>query len=364
MKYRILYIFIVGILLTSSLAFAQSENNSEFSDDTEWQDNSNGEDELSDTDEFSNSDDEFSNTDEFSSSDNEFDNFSDGNAEEVKRPISWNRFNWAIGILAFTILAGFFVRYEKTRKLRPLFLLAAVVVLGFYRGGPGIISSFQNTFLLIIRETDKWQAIILFIGLIPVTYFFGKVFCGWTCYLGAIQEFLYIGKFKILQSEKSQKVMRIIRTIIFVILLLQLTITHSIEWSRIGPFKVLFNLFSPNITGYILLVILLISSLFIHRPFCKIACPAGLIFGWVTKLPGASILGINNSCAGCKTCSLSCEINAITRDDKISKLDNQECIMCGECMNDCKIKSIQPFRKGKDHHEKITLKGIKKLNIN
>ena len=75
-------------------------------------------------------------------------------------------------------------------------------------------------------------------------------------------------------------------------------------------------------------------------------------------------MGITNSCAGCKTCSTSCEINAITREEQISKLDNQECIMCGECMSDCKIKSIHPFRKGENHHGKITLKGIKKININ
>jgi len=157
--------------------------------------------------------------------------------------------------------------------------------------------------------------------------------------------------------------MRIIRYAIFVLLIAQLTITQGIEWSRIGPFKVIFNLFSPNLTGYILLVVLLLSSLFIHRPFCKMVCPAGLAFGWVTKIPGAAILGITDSCAGCKTCSTSCEINAITREGKTSKLDNQECIMCGECMNDCNIKSIQPFRNNKEHKGQITLKGIKKMNI-
>jgi hypothetical protein len=37
--------------------------------------------------------------------------------------------------------------------------------------------------------------------------------------------------------------------------------------------------------------------------------------------------------------------------------------MCGDCMSDCKIKSIQPFKKGKNHEGNITLKGIKKLDI-
>ena len=362
MKYKHL-ILLITISLFSVLGFGQSDEFSEFEDQAK---------QTETTDEFSEQNDEFSN-DEFGEESDEFaegetDEFSEFSEDEViaepQHKTNWNRFNWAIGILFATFVAGIFVRHEKTRKLRPIFLLAAVVVLGFYRGGPGIISSFQNTVLYAIGASWKWTAAVLFVGTIILAYFQGKVFCGWICYLGAIQEFLYIGKIKVLQTEKAQKIMRIIRYVLLAVILIQLIITQSIEWSRIGPFKVIFNLYSPNITGYILLGILLLSSLFIHRPFCKMVCPAGLIFGWVTKIPGAAVLGITTSCAGCKTCSTSCNINAITRDDKTSKLDNQECIMCGECLNDCNIKSIQPFRNNKEHKGQITLKGIKKMTVN
>jgi len=354
-------LLLIALLFTSFVNFAQEKSVSDTLTKA-----------TSVTNEFETTSDEFA-EDEFSSTDDtefeeggedEFGTFTDTETDVAFVPkTNWNRFNWAVGILFFTLLAGIFVRHEKTRKLRPLFLLGAVVILGFYRGGPGIISSFQNLYLFIIGATTKWTAIVLFLGVLILTYLYGKVFCGWVCYLGAIQEFLYIGKIKILQTEKAQKIMRIIRYVILVILLLQLTITQGIEWSKIGPFKVIFNLYSPNITGYILLAIVLVSSLFIYRPFCKMACPAGLIFGWITKLPGASVLGITNSCAGCKTCNTSCQINAITREGQTSKLDNQECIMCGECMNDCRIKSIGPFKNSKEHQNKIILKGIKKLEV-
>jgi len=351
------YIFLIVLLLFSSTSYSKIDDFSDFENDTA----------LTQTnDEFSETSDEFSeeSTDEFSEGNtDEFSEFSEEAEEEYVPKTNWNRFNWAIGILFATLIAGFFVRHEKTRKLRPLFLLAAVVVLGFYRGGPGIISSFQNVILVAFGQYWKWTAGVLFLGVIILTYFQGKVFCGWICYLGAIQEFLYISKIKILQTEKAQKIMRIIRYVLLAAILIQLILTQSIEWSKIGPFKIIFNLYSPNLTGYILLGILLISSLFIHRPFCKMVCPAGLIFGWVTKIPGASVLGITNSCAGCKTCSTSCKINAITRDGKTSKLDNQECIMCGECMSDCNIKSIAPFRNNKEHKGKIVLKGIKKMEV-
>ena len=320
------------------------------------------------SDEFSDNTDEFQNENlgEFEdSTDDEFSEFSE--EDVISEPIhktNWNRFDWAVRILLATFIAGIFVRHNKTRKLRPLFLLAAVVILGFYRGGPGIISSFQNFILVIMGQYWKWTAAVLFVGVIILTYFQGRVFCGWICYLGAIQDFLYISKVKILQTEKAQKIMRTIRYILLSAIIIQLIITQTIEWNKIGPFKVIFNLYSPNITGYVLLGILLVSSLFIYRPFCKMVCPVGLILGLVTKIPGASVLGITSSCTGCKICNTSCNINAITRDGKVSKLDNQECIMCGECMNDCRIKSIKPSRKNKTHKGKIILKGIKKIEIN
>ncbi len=365
---QLIGVLLLFIVLTTS---AQNDGFSTFSEDSivkkSQSANSSEFDEFSESEEFS-GDNEFNSdefeSDEFSGGDAEFSEFSEGDVTLEKPPVSYNRAYWALAILLYTILAGIFVRFNFTRKLRPLFLLATLVILGFYRGGPGIISSLQNTYLYIIGFNDKWQTIILFLGLLPITYFFGKVFCGWACYLGAIQEFLYIGKVKILQTEKAQKVMRIIRIVIFAILIIQLTVAKMILWNKIGPFKVAINLFSPNITGYILLAVLLISSLFIHRPFCKMVCPAGLVFGWISKIPGASILGIDNTkCTGCKTCSTSCKINAITRDNKVSKLDNQECIMCGDCMSSCNVKTIKTRRNGKKHKEKIVLKGIKNLNI-
>ena len=343
-------LIVIISFFSSSFSFSQNDEFTEFNEESSIQ---NIQQDSLLSDEFGES------FDELDQSTGEF--FEDEiSSEEI--PISYNRLNWAIAILLFTILAGILVRIKSTRKLRVLFLLASMVFLGFYRGGPGIISSLQNTYLLFIGFNTNWQAIILFLGLLPITYFFGKVFCGWACYLGALQEFLYIGRIKLFQTEKAQKIMRITRYIVFGLLLIQLTITNTILWNKIGPFKVAFNLYSTNLTGYILLAILLISSLFIYRPFCKAICPAGLIFGWITKIPGAAVLGINSSCAGCKTCSTSCKINAITRDKKQSKLDNQECIMCGECMDDCNIKSISTKRKGEKHHGKIILKGIKISN--
>lgn len=264
---------------------------------------------------------------------------------------------WWLGIVAFTILAGFFVRHPLTRKARPFFLLLSVIILGFYRGGcPCMISSIQNTFLAALGTSVSWQSVLLFLGLIPLTYIFGKVWCGWVCHLGALQEFLFIpGTTKLFRSVRAQKTMKYIRWFLLITLLIQLVITKTNIYRHYGPFKVAYNLFSANLLGYILLGLLLISSLFIYRPFCKAICPIGLILGWITKIPGAAVLGIQNDCTSCTVCNKTCRMDAINREGKTSILKNQDCIACGDCMDSCHTKSLSFYRKGKKHDDQIEL---------
>lgn len=257
---------------------------------------------------------------------------------------------WVLGALGITLISGFLVRFQKTRNLRGLILIISLVVLGFYVGGcPCPVMSLHHVIFAIAGISFHWTGMIWFFGLLIVSYLVGKVWCGWVCHLGALQEFLYLpGKIKILQSERSQKIMRWIRIGFFIALIVQILIKRTNLFKTIDPFRVAFNLHSANITGWILLGLLLISSYFMYRPFCKTVCPIGLILGWVSKIPGASILAPASGCSGCSVCDSSCDINAITRDNKISKIDNQECIACGNCVSDCKICNMQFVRNTKD----------------
>jgi len=91
------------------------------------------------------------------------------------------------------------------------------------------------------------------------------------------------------------------------------------------------------------------------RPFCKAICPVGLLLGWVSKIPGASVLGVKENCISCVKCTKGCNIRAITHDSKINVLNNQECIRCGECLSSCPKNAIWFARKNKDHNSKVQL---------
>jgi ferredoxin len=269
-----------------------------------------------------------------------------------------NSVKWVIISLFFTILAGFLVRNKNTRNLRGLFLVSAIIVYGFYKGAcPCPIMSFQNLLLFFLGQDVHWTKYLWFLALLPITYVFGKVWCGWICHLGALQElFFHPGKIKILQSTKSQDILRFVRMFFLLILLSQLIITKTNLFKEIDPFKVAFNLYSNNIIGWVLLGLVVISSLFIYRPFCKAICPIGLILGWITKIPRSSLIGINGNCISCTSCNNVCKINAITRNEKISLIDNQECIACGDCLDSCKQTGLTFVRKNSSHNDKVICK--------
>ncbi len=298
-------------------------------------------------------DEEFSDFEEFSEEEvAEVDQEAELAAEKKHEEHLQNRLNWALFALLLTAVAGVFVRFKSLRNTRMIFLLGTLIVYGFYNGGcPCPISSFQEIFLAGFGVDIPWQNLVWFLGLIPLTYIFGKTWCGWICHLGAFQEFLYkSNKFEIFKSAKAQRVMRWIRVFLLVALIIQLAVTHTNWFCAIDPFKAAFNMLAFYDFTWILLGLLLLSSLFMYRPFCKAICPIGLVLGWIQKIPGASVLALKKeSCSSCVSCNKACDLNAITRENKISTIDNTECMACGDCIDSCKKESISFGRKSKEN---------------
>ena len=281
-----------------------------------------------------------------------------GRAQMEKDTIFTSSFWWILGILGATVVAGFLVRYPTTRKLRIPFLLASVVFLGFYRGScPCVISSFANTVFLFSGADFQWITLLWLLSLLPITYLFGRVFCGWICHLGALQELLYHpGRLSVFTSIKAVKIMKVLQYLFCIALVAQLLVQQKIVWCSIDPFLSIYQLmlsYNYEILSAILVGLLLITSLISYRPFCRAVCPVGLVLGWIEKIPGASVLGMKGGCVSCTQCSKACNSKAIIRKENVSVLNNEECIMCGECLDTCSKGSIGFFRLSKRNPSKV-----------
>jgi polyferredoxin len=249
---------------------------------------------------------------------------------------------WRVALVAFSLvfISAFAVRKHELRWLRHFILLFSLAYFGFFEGGcPCVISGFHNFFLWILNGEWEHTSLILLLGVILLSYVFGRVWCGWVCHLGAFQEFLFqTNKLKFLNRKKIKKALKWTRYILFITLILQLLFTRENLYVHIDPFKAAFNLSSYYLTGWILLAILLISSVYIYRPFCQGVCPVGLVLNWIDKIPGASMIQINSNCKTCGSCQKACPNDAIQAvplsEEKIQV--NSDCIMCGNCLDSCK----------------------------
>ena len=263
--------------------------------------------------------------------------------EKAQSVLAWPIVYEPLIVFALLGFTSALLRYSKFRRMRGVILLSATIYLGFYRAGStGMISSFQDGILWILKQSGSWIFVVWFLTLVLATYLFGKVWCGWLCHMGALQEFLFrTTKKKRFTGKCAQQVLKIIQVCSFIALVVQLCATRTNEYKHYDPFAVAFNLTSPNLSGYVLLAALLLTSLFIERPFCRALCPMGLLLGWVSLIPGARKVVKQDQCAHCAKCVRTCPNNALIKDCGKVILHLQECIACGECVAACPQNGLQ-----------------------
>jgi len=230
----------------------------------------------------------------------------------------------ALGIL---LLKGF--RYRKWILLLPIGLV------GFYLGGilcP--LSSVQNIFL-------KWNNGYLILFLIPVVLALtvGRVFCGYVCPFGAIQELLHVEKWQLRIPVKWRKLLGLIKYGLLVYLVTRVLVTGSGIWQGVTPFKALFEWGGTalTITGTIVFAVL---SVVLWRPFCEFFCPLGALLSLLSRF-SIFKLEATASCISCGLCTPKCPSLAC-KDGKISSAD---CFLCGDCVRVCPVTSLRLTRR-------------------
>jgi len=242
------------------------------------------------------------------------------------------------------IISGLLVKSRFGRKLRFFFMVAGLIFFGFYLGGcPCPIMSFFKVFLVFRGDFQATTGVIWFLGLAYLTYFVGKTWCGWLCPLGALQEFLYKdGLYKNQKSNTIKKIFRTGRVILIISMIGFLLFTGIIILSQIDPFKPIFNLFYAPVSliTWILIVVLIISSILFYRPFCRTVCPLGLVLGLVSRIPGATRIRTGENCNSCTRCEKNCDMGAIDIITHDRAVFHEDCILCGDCMENCKQEAI------------------------
>lgn len=96
------------------------------------------------------------------------------------------------------------------------------------------------------------------------------------------------------------------------------------------------NLWERSAVRVILLLIMLISTVFISRIFCKIGCPIGAVYALTNKLAIFKPQCDRDRCVKCGACSRVCPMNLNVPHE----VGGPECITCGDCIKVCKPKAL------------------------
>lgn len=189
-------------------------------------------------------------------------------------------------------------------------------------------------------ESNIW----VFGGVVISTVLFGALFCGWLCPLGSIQD--WVGKLgkKLLKKRynrvpvKLDKILGNLRYIFLVLIILQTTKHISLVFVNVDPYYALFHFWTGEAlpTAIAVLVVVLVSSLFVSRPWCRWLCPMGAVEGLVQLISPWKIRRDISSCIDCGKCSKACWVNIDVA--KIEKVVDTRCNRCGECLDSCPVK--------------------------
>jgi NAD-dependent dihydropyrimidine dehydrogenase PreA subunit len=240
---------------------------------------------------------------------------------------------------------------EGTRG-RLLFL--SVVVFGVVLGAdPGPMGTVKDAVFLFATAHAVFppRMIALCVFLIMVLLA-NKYICAWGCQAGTLQDVVY----RINQAGPARTVLGGRYKPPFVLsntvrLLFFLAFTGiSFAWGidiidPVDPFKI-FNPLHNGIAGGLFLGGLLISSLFVYRPWCHFFCPFGLV-GWIIeKISRVRIIVDYDACIACGKCAEACPTTVMGAILKADKKTIPDCFACDSCRNACPTGAVS-FSTGK-----------------
>lgn len=225
---------------------------------------------------------------------------------------------------------------------------------------PGAFASCPIGSLQATLNSRDYYVSLYVAGILVVTgTFLGRFVCGFLCPFGLVQDLLFkipfVKKIRTLPGEKFLRWLRYLILLVFVILLpvFVMDITGLGQpWfcKYICPAGTLEGgipqtLLNENLRGAIgflfkwkvsILVVTVISSIIIYRPFCRYICPLGAIYGLFNKVSFYRYKVDPYKCTKCGACQKICKLNIKVYENP----NSLDCIRCGECKAGCPKKAI------------------------
>lgn len=287
--------------------------------------------------------------------------------EKVKKS---NRFRTMIQLMALVIINGYAAGFAGGKIFKGGSKAFCVPVLNCY-SCPGALGACPIGSLQAVIGSRKYHVSFYVLGtLMLFGVLLGRVVCGFLCPFGLVQDLLHkIPLPKVKVPKNIDKVLRYLKYIVLVTLVLTLPMLLTDEYGTGEPFfcKLIcpagtlggaFPLLAMNKSmrqalGMLfnwkvcVLVIILILSTMIFRPFCRYLCPLGAFYGLFNKFSLYQINIDQDKCVDCHACEKACPMEV----EVLKHCNGTECIRCGKCKAVCPTGAISAGYKQAFHRE-------------
>ncbi len=199
---------------------------------------------------------------------------------------------------------------------------------GFYK--------FVTTSGLFIAHTH-WSNVILAAGVVLTALLAKSAFCGWICPFGAIQEWIgaaagFFGVKRYLPPSWADRAGRYLKYVVLAWATFGAGVAGTMVFRDVDPFHALFEPLTAGFAGStVVLLITLLASAVIDRPWCKYACPLGALIGLMGRASLVKIERDAASCTSCGLCDRKCPMGvAVSTARRIATTECNNCLTCTE----------------------------------
>ncbi len=192
---------------------------------------------------------------------------------------------------------------------------------------------------------------IVFLTMLIGSVFLGRLFCGYLCPAGGIQECAII----INDKNPKQGWKNNIKYVIWIVWIIGIIICFVFRKQALTVdffYGTDHGISVANIYGYIIyygivFLIFIPSVVFGKRIFCHYFCwmapfmVLGRKFGSLLKIKSLRLDANKDACVNCHVCDKNCPMSLNVADKvQTEAMDDRECILCGACVDHCPKKAI------------------------
>lgn len=216
-----------------------------------------------------------------------------------------------VALIMVMLLTAFLLYKVRSRGWLRLLIILSVFYFGFYHGAcicP--VGSIQNVSQSLFNPNMLIALPVIGAFLLPLllTLFWGRIFCGAACPLGAIQELVIIHPVKV--PDLLDRCLRLMPYIYFGLAVLLAACNMRYIICEYDPFVGFFR-FSGKASWLIVGGMLLLIGTVIARPYCRYLCPYSVLLRIMAKLSARKVSITPDQCVVCHLCQDACPVGAI-----------------------------------------------------